>query len=1252
MYKRKVLFGRLFTIYMVLAILIVLLTTFCFYNNTNLVIADEYNSRSGATSGWASVLNLDKDGNHEVSGKPVDNFSSALTGGQNEYIYFGVNPATGRPMLWRVLSANNTKYSANGGILLWADESIGKWKYNDSSSDPDHAFWSNSQMRAKLNGGSHITGSIAQGDSYFNAIFKTQKERDSVVLTNSYNTYNMGYENGRGNVVSDSYYKYYITNLIHESSSSGYYTPAMINSANSNMTNGSVMKGDNNSVKETSFGDYLFLLDYYDINNREFGFVENGKTYAENVMSYNGSTIKWNEDPKNGPSGYPARYDFNNNGTAYMPVSMRYSDTYWLRPAGRDIHGGTSYSCGLLIENSNKVATWTMANEVGVRPGFVFNPKSVIYATASTAGKTSEFGLVTQKNNLAGYGGANKPSYKTFMQAENFTNYNTASVVPTVSIQGNKVQVQKSGQSGTAVILLSSKTGNGDVSYQATCTFNSSGLAVASIPSSITNISNYNINILFCDSYIGGNAMEKVNGVYTYKGIAQPQDTSLVYQDRNIVVADFAKAEDAYWFDADIYTNENIMDVTFVGDHKNVGTCTVNFTLKDESDKAWWDGTKGTKSITLTITQAQLDLSNVVWSDTELEYNAQNQSVTITNLPSYINLTYKDNTQSAVGNYTAQVVDITSTNDNYKVPTTTELANYPKLKHSWKITKKKLTVSWKTEGKTEDGKTIYLPSLAFGSGMNVSVAYTYYKDDSFTQSITLKQIYDEFELTKVKTYYVKAKLNSSGGDYNSSNSVLLEGGTEKTEVTRIMQTGTYANEVSVTLDKSKVTFNGKEQEAIFQITGTSLDNIIISYFKADGTPLQKPPTNVGKYKVKVELKDTLTDYVLTGIAEFDFEVQSLRITKPPMPNQIQFFQIDGYGINDIVTLPSDWENYLIIKVIDKNNNEILPENGDWEFLNVGTYKIEISFKDNTNTSNGCDADNVIWSDSDKGTYYVNLEIKPLVLIVGDWQTSIDNKRPTMSGTDTTELEKYFDYMLYELKGDIIIGNALPQDSILKAGTNYQISLKVKDIYKGNVLVEYKGIEVAETEPFKFKTSSSSGIGGGDNNGNNGGGGIDGNGGSDNSNLWLGNCDGKIPLIVWLLIGLIALMILLFIIMIVVFASNNKNKERFDRVTPIASSTSDNNLINEFSDSNFANVNGKLMSDKDWTFIVREQDILNIKALENQTERVIMYACKESDIKKAKKFHNTIADVGRKELDNILGEEENSKPNKKKNRKKR
>ncbi len=776
--------------------------------------------------------------------------------------------------------------------------------------------------------------------------------------------------------------------------------------------------------------------------------------------------------------------------------------------------------------------------------------------------------------------------------------------------------------------------------------------------------------------------------------LADPQDLTTSYNEKSQTIKSIATNSKADWYDADVYEHiDNYINITYPNNANgmlNSGEYWVKFEITQnyinavnagvdsEFANSGWSadyiqdikdrrkpkflGTPDTSSssrlesdtvrwIKVTIDKAEIDFSKIVWSETELEYNGKNQSVTITNLPSYINLTYQGNTESAVGSYTAQVVDITTTNNNYKVPTTTELANYPKLKHSWKITKKKLTVSWKTEGKTQDGKTIYLPSLAFGSSMNVSVTYTYYKDVNLTQSITLKQIYDEFDLTKVKTYYVKAKLNSSGGDYNSTNSVLLEGGTEKAEVIRTMQTGSNANPVSVTLDKNKVTFNGKEQEAIFQITGTSLENIIISYFKADGTPLQKIPTNVGKYKVKVELKDTLTGYVLTGDTEFDFEIQSLRITKPPIPNQVQFYQIDGYGINDIVTLPSDWENYLIIKVIDKNNNEILPENGDWEFLNVGTYKIEISFKDNTNTSNGCVADNVIWSDSDKGKYFVTLEIMPLVLIVGDWQTSNGNKRPTMSGTDTTELEKYFDYMLYELKGDIIIGNALAQDTTLKGGTNYQISLKVKDIYKGNVLVEYKGIEVAETEPFKFKTSISGGIGGGDNNGNNGGG-IDGNGGGDNSSLWLGTTsNGKLPLLIWILLASNLLTILLLVIVVIV-VSRKKSSDRFDRVTPIANSVSDNNGINDFSDGNCANVNGRLITDKDWTFLVREQDILNIKALENQTERVIMYACKESDIKKAKKFHNTIADVGRKELDNILGEEDTPQANKKKKKKRK
>lgn len=67
---------------------------------------------------------------------------------------------------------------------------------------------------------------------------------------------------------------------------------------------------------------------------------------------------------------------------------------------------------------------------------------------------------------------------------------------------------------------------------------------------------------------------------------------------------------------------------------------------------------------------------------------------------------------------------------------------------------------------------------------------------------------------------------------------------------------------------------------------------------------------------------------------------------------------------------------------------------------------------------------------------------------------------------------------------------------------------------------------------------------------------------------LGNSDGKIPILIWILIGFIALLILLLIILIIIVANNSRNKERFDGVTPIANSVSDNNGTNEFSDSNW------------------------------------------------------------------------------------
>lgn len=79
------------------------------------------------------------------------------------------------------------------------------------------------------------------------------------------------------------------------------------------------------------------------------------------------------------------------------------------------------------------------------------------------------------------------------------------------------------------------------------------------------------------------------------------------------------------------------------------------------------------------------------------------------------------------------------------------------------------------------------------------------------------------------------------------------------------------------------------------------------------------------------------------------------------------------------------------------------------------------------------------------------------------------------------------------------------------------------------------------------------------------------------------------------------------------------------------------------------VNAHLMKNNDWTFIVREKDILNIKALENKNERVLMYACRESEVKKLKKFKTALEDVSNEiESDNEKDSKSKGKKKSKKN----
>ncbi len=758
-----------------------------------------------------------------------------------------------------------------------------------------------------------------------------------------------------------------------------------------------------------------------------------------------------------------------------------------------------------------------------------------------------------------------------------------------------------------------------------------------------------------------------------------PQDLKSVYNGKAQMLSEIAtKNENTSWYNKDLYGVDNeFIELTYPNSSKtfeDAGEYWVKAQIKKEwidkvnaeivSDSSKYNWTedqisaveklrlpkfKGTPDILdsnhletetvrwikITIEKAEIDFSKVVWGKDELEYNGLNQSILIVSgYPNFLTFTYSNNSKNEIGTYTAQVVGITSSNNNYKIPTSTEIANYPTLKHTWQITKKKINAQWTNESKTQDGITISLPVLDLGNITTAEIEYNYYKNSAMTEKTTLNEIFAEFDLTKVKTYWVKATLKDSGGTFNSTNCTFVSNGQEVSQLVTTLQTGSTANSVIVAITNEKVVFNNGEQQAIFSVSGGGLtaNDLIVSYFKVDGTPLQSAPKNAGKYKVSVELRDDLQNFIIVGKTQFDFEIQSLKIKKP-LASQVQFFEEDGFELSDVANMPSNWKTYFEIKVYDKDNNEILPVNDNWNFVNVNNYRIEIIFKDGTNTSNGCVADNVIWSDSSKNAFAISLEIMPLVFNMLGWQESSDNKKPTIFGANEQEIAKYFDYVIYEMKNGIVVGNMLPQDAVLQYSTNYQISLKVKDEFVGNVFIKVNGVALNETETFIFKTgddansSDDKGAGG--------------------TQLWLGS-NGKIPLLVWVLIVSNVLTILLLIILTIALLLGKKKK---NLSTSIANTKADcKNNVAEMNDLGDNYVNGSLVKYNDWTFIVREKDILNIKALENKNERVLMYACRESEVKKLKKFKTALEDVSNEiESDNEKDSKSKGKKKSKKNK---
>ncbi|MDE6362122.1 MAG: hypothetical protein K2L53_04015, partial [Clostridia bacterium] len=315
---------KLLIVVSILLILTMSIGVFISTNQENKTVA----ATTSLTSGTKSIVNLN------AQGGIIDNFSSAITGTQNESIYYGDNFAVGTngntgnyahtgAIKWRILSKNDTKYS-NGDMLLWSDYIIGSRRFQTRQTNQGYAYWGTSEMRAWLNGGDCLADVGAQNttkiptdianvpdtNSWFYKLF-TSEEKKNIVESKPYETKNWGYNATAA--------PRYITSGIVGTDANKYST-SFIDSLC-----GTYATQVGTSVIETT-QDFLFLLDYYDINNTAYGFGDSGQVYANQVNS------SWNTSS----DFYPGYNDDNGSASSnYLKTSNEVANDWWIRSVGR-----------------------------------------------------------------------------------------------------------------------------------------------------------------------------------------------------------------------------------------------------------------------------------------------------------------------------------------------------------------------------------------------------------------------------------------------------------------------------------------------------------------------------------------------------------------------------------------------------------------------------------------------------------------------------------------------------------------------------------------------------------------------------------------------------------------------------------------------------------------------------------------------------------------------------------------------------
>ena len=327
----------------------------------------------------------------------------------------------------------------------------------------------------------------------------------------------------------------------------------------------------------------------------------------------------------------------------------------------------------------------------------------------------------------------------------------------------------------------------------------------------------------------------------------------------------------------DSYLQENGVTAEY---ETNEGTAVNIFTAKVKLTSTQGLLTKTEFEFNWEIVKGKYDLSNVNWNYTDGMYKYGNRyyTVELQNLPTGLSVDpttgYEDNSQKAVGSYTARVLEFVNADNNYITPNlnddSTYIGTFPKTLE-WRIDKGTLTLEWGEEVKTDGNGATFKYKSVKGENADKIEGYKYYRYVSGQkgEEVTL----DSIEVGEgIERYLVEAVLKESASkNYDA------------TPISQIFVVGSNGEEVYIDLTSEKYTYDGKAHGNELKIVNDvdfTISRVTVKYYKesvSEENILEGAPKDAGRYVITLELSAEDEGYYYLRKSVIEYEIEKRKI---------------------------------------------------------------------------------------------------------------------------------------------------------------------------------------------------------------------------------------------------------------------------------------------------------------------------------------------------------------------------------------